>query len=406
MNWRKWLSDNKERAHRETKSLPSLATIAFVFFRLGCTAFGGPASHIALMEEELVRKRNWLSREDYLDMLGAANLIPGPNSTEMAIHVGYKMGGLPGLAIAGVCFILPAFLMVGTIAALYVQYGKLPATTAVLYGLKPVIIAIVFQALWLLAKSSLKTTILKFTGLFVTALYIVGVNELALIFGCGFAAAIFHFFKSKQPRETKALAVLSAACSSLLAGTYLLTSLTTQTSSYNPASLFFYFLKLGSVLYGSGYVLLAFLRTDLVENYHWITSAQLLDAVAIGQITPGPLFTTATFIGFLLGGPTGATVATIAIFLPAFILVALTAPIIKKMRSSNLAGHFLDAVNVAATALMAGVLLQLCRAALIDLPTLAIAVVSLLAGLLLKVNSLWLMLGGGLIGYFVGQCNH
>ena len=390
----------------EQATRPSLATIATVFLRLGGTAFGGPAAHIALMDEELVRKRNWLSRQDFLDMLGAANLIPGPNSTELAIHVGHKMGGMPGLLIAGICFILPAFLMVSALAWLYIQYGKLPAMTAVLYGLKPVVIAIVFQALWLLAKASLKTTSLKITLPIVAALYLLRVNELVLLFGCGLAASVFHFAKSQPPRELRAMAILTSASSALLTGAYLLAAYTPKAMAYSPAALFFYFFKLGSVLYGSGYVLLAFLRTDLVENYHWITSAQLLDAVAIGQTTPGPLFTTATFVGFLLGGPTGAATATIGIFLPAFLLVAVTAPLIKRMRASALAGHFLDAVNAAAISLMAGVLLQLGRAALIDLPTVVIAVSSAIFLIRFKLNSLWLMLGGAMAGFIVAQGEH
>lgn len=390
----------------EKATRPSLAAIAAVFLRLGSTAFGGPAAHLALMEEELVRKRNWLSRQDFLDMLGAASLIPGPNSTEMAIHVGYKMGGLPGLVIAGICFILPAFLMVSALAWLYLKFDKLPMVTAILYGLKPVVIAIVFQALYLLAKTSLKTTVLKITGLCVAALYLLGMNELVLLFGCGLVAAIFHFAKSPQPREVRTLTILTAACTSLLGGTYLLSAYSLEAASYSPAALFLYFLKLGSVLYGSGYVLLAFLRTDLVENYHWITSAQLLDAVAMGQITPGPLFTTATFVGYLLGGPTGAVTATIGIFLPAFLLVAFTAPLIKRMRASTLAGHFLDAVNAASIALMAGVFLQLGRAALIDLPTVIIASSSAIFLVRFKVNSLWLMLGGAIAGVIFAQGNH
>ncbi|MBP9090919.1 chromate efflux transporter [bacterium] len=390
----------------EKATRPSLATIATVFLRLGSTAFGGPAAHLALMEEELVRKRNWLSRQDFLDMLGAASLIPGPNSTEMAIHVGYKMGGLPGLVIAGICFISPAFLMVSALSWLYLKFDKLPMVTAILYGLKPVIIAIVFQALWLLAKTSLKTLPLNITALFVALLFLLGANELALLFGCGLVAAIFHFAKSPQPREIRVLTILAAACTSILGGTYLLSAYSLEAVSYSPAVLFLYFLKLGSVLYGSGYVLLAFLRTDLVESYHWISSAQLLDAVAVGQITPGPLFTTATFIGFILGGPTGAAVATIGIFLPAFFLVAFTAPLIKRMRASILAGHFLDAVNAASIALMAGVLLQLGRAALVDLPTVIIAASSAIFLIRFKVNSLWLMLGGAIAGFIFAQGRH
>jgi len=378
---------------------PSLLTIAIVFLRLGGTAFGGPAAHIALMEMELVQRRKWLSREDFLDLLGAANLLPGPNSTEMAIQIGYKKGGFAGLAIAGVCFILPAFLMVSAIAALYLRFGKLTTISAVLYGLKPVIIAIVFQALRVLSKTSLKTSQLKVTAVVVFALYLLGVNEIALLFGCGLIATVVHFAKAEGPRETLMLTIVGSVCTALIAFTYFLSSYTPKNLAYSPAALFLYFLKIGSVLYGGGYVLLAFLRSDLVENYHWVTSTQLLDAVAVGQITPGPLFTTATFIGFTLGGPMGAVLATVGIFLPAFVLVALTAPLIKNMRTSALAGKFLDAVNAAAIALMAGVLFQLARDAFIDAPAVLIGVVSGLILVRFKPNSLWLMLGGAITGF-------
>ncbi|MBS1989772.1 MAG: chromate efflux transporter [Cyanobacteria bacterium SZAS LIN-3] len=377
---------------------PSLLNIAAVFLRLGGTAFGGPLAHIAFMQAELVRRRRWLSDEELLDLVGAANLIPGPNSTEVAIHIGYKLCGWPGLVVAGLCFILPAFLLVMPLAALYVQYGKVPLAAAVLYGLKPVILAIVFQALYGLAKTALKTTALKLTALLAVLLYVAGVNELTLLFGIGLVSALRHFCTDKAAREKTAFAVLSAVSVALIGGTYLLSSYTPRDMPYGPGALFLYFLKLGSVLYGSGYVLLAFLRSDLVEHYHWITSAQLLDAVAIGQITPGPLFTSATFIGFILGGPTGALIATIGIFLPAFLLVAVTAPVIKKMRASALAAHFLDSVNATALALMAVVLFQLAHDALIDAVTIAMAVISAFVLVRFKVNSLWLMLAGAVVG--------
>lgn len=382
-------------------SNPTLLTIASVFLRLGSTAFGGPAAHIALMEEELVRRRQWLTHEQFLDLLGAANLIPGPNSTEMAIHIGYKMAGLPGLLVAGIGFILPAFLMVFVLAALYEHYGTIPTATSALYGAKPVIIAIIFQAIWMLSKTSLKTTGLKLTALLVVVLYLLGVNELALLFGCGFTAAIFHFARSKAPRENQILSVIGSISSALIATTYLLASYTPKNLPESLQSLFLYFLKIGSVLYGSGYVLLAFLKTDLVENYHWITPTQLLDAVAIGQLTPGPLFTTATFIGFLVEGPMGAVVATIGIFMPAFFLVAVTAPLIAKMRASALLSQFMDAVNAAALALMAGVVLQLCKNAFVDIPSIFIGILSGIILLRFKVNSVWLIFGGAITGVIV-----
>lgn len=373
-------------------------TIALVFLRLGATALGGPAAHIALMESELVEHKQWLSHQEFVDLLGAASLIPGPNSTEMAIHIGYKKAGLSGLAVAGVCFILPAFLMVFVLSCLYVRYGKLPLTNSLLYGLKPVIIAVVLQTLWLLIKSSADTLGLKLVALLACICDLLGANELTLLFGSGFIAAVLYFVYSKPPRENKALTVLGSISALIICSTCLLASYGPKNIPYSLQVLFLYFLKLGSVLYGGGYVLLAFLRTDLVENYHWISSAQLLDAIAIGQITPGPLFTTATFVGYLLGGPLGAIVATVGIFLPAFILVSLTAPLIAQMRASAIASHFLNAVNAAAVGLMIGVSCQLAQSAFVDALTISIGCISILILLRFKTNSMWLMLGGGLSG--------
>jgi chromate transporter len=376
------------------KECSPLRELAVLFLRLGFTAFGGPAAHIAMMEDEVVRRRGWLSQVEFLDLLGATNLIPGPNSTEMAIHIGYRRGRWRGLLLAGACFILPAAFLVAALAWAYVKYGKLPEAAALLYGIKPVIIAIVFQALWRLGQTALKTRTLVVAAILCSVLNFCGVNELGVLFGAGIIISIFRYFseKGKQGAAVPLLGVavplvpLWAAASS--AGV----------ASFNLSALFFFFLKVGSVLFGSGYVLLAFLRADLVQRWGWLTESQLLDAIAVGQITPGPVFTTATFIGYLLGGGTGAVVATIGIFLPAFVFVAISSPFVPRIRNSPVASAFLDGVNVASLALMGVVTVQLARAALVDWVTGLLAV---LAGVLLvrfKLNSLWLVGIGAVAG--------
>jgi chromate transporter len=391
--------------HEETRHSPgfipvhaSLRELAFLFLKLGTIAFGGPAVHIAMMEDEVVRRRGWLSREQFLDLLGATNLIPGPNSTEMAIHIGYQQQGWVGLLVAGSCFILPATLLVAFIAWAYVQFGTLPEVAGLLYGVKPVVIAVVLQALWGLARTALKTRGLIVTGLVAVALNVLGVHELVVLFGTGVAVLLSRW----SIHQRKRLSVWSMIAG-VTAPTSALTSvpIAVATPTLVPlglGALFLFFLKVGAVLFGSGYVLLAFLRADLVERWHWLTERQLLDAVAVGQITPGPVFTTATFIGYLLAGPVGAVVATVGIFLPAFFFVALSGPLVRRLRRAPLAGAFLDGVNVASLALMAVVSWQLGRAAIVDIPTAALAVVSLLFLLRIRLNSAWLVLGGGLVG--------
>jgi chromate transporter len=373
--------------------------LALLFLKLGTTAFGGPAAHIAMMEEEVVRRRGWLSREQFLDLLGATNLIPGPNSTEMAIHIGYMQQGWAGLLTAGSCFILPAALLVGAIAWAYVQFGTLPEVAGLLYGVKPVIIAVVLQALSGLTRSALKTRSLVVTGLVAVALNILGVHELVVLFGTGVAVLIARW-GIHQKRRLSAWALIAG----VTAPTSALTSvpIAVATPPLVPlglGALFLFFLKVGAVLFGSGYVLLAFLRADLVERWHWLTERQLLDAVAVGQVTPGPVFTTATFIGYLLLGPVGAVVATVGIFLPAFVYVALSGPLVWRLRRAPLAGAFLDGVNVASLALMAVVSWQLGSAAIVDLPTAVLAVGSLILLQRFQLNSAWLVLGGGLVGF-------
>ena len=390
-------SRRREEADGLIRLMTSAATktglleVAGVFLKLGTIAFGGPAAHIAMMEDAVVRRRQWLSREEFLDLLGATNLIPGPNSTELALHIGRRRAGWLGLIVAGVCFILPAALIVTAIAWAYVRYGKLPEANALLYGIKPVIIAIVVQALWSLGRTAVKTNTLAVAGTLAVIAWFLGVNELIVLFGIGFAMIPLKATGSKKPNAAF-LPWLAPSASAVAVAT------SAAAVPFSLNLMFLFFLKVGAVLFGSGYVLLAFLRSDLVERWGWLTESQLLDAIAVGQFTPGPVFTTATFIGFILSGPTGALIATIGIFLPAFFFVALSAPLIPKLRASPAASAFLDGVNVASLALMAVVTWQLGWAALVDWITALLAIVAAVVLLFWRINSAWLVLGGGVVG--------
>jgi chromate transporter len=370
----------------------TVGEVARLALKLGFTAFGGPAAHIAMLRDEVVTRRKWLADAHFLDLLGATNLIPGPNSTEMVIHVGHVRAGWRGLIVGGVCFILPAALIVLALAWAYVEYGTTPTAEWLLYGIKPVIIAVVFQALWGLTKTAVKRAFLAAVGLATLALYLLGFNEIALLIGGGLFVMLVRNFRRLRSSGTAA---------ALLPLTGMTPIWVTSLQVATPVSLgqlFFIFLKIGSVLYGSGYVLLAFLRNDFVTRLGWLTDQQLLDAVAIGQFTPGPVFTTATFIGYVLGSWPGAILATVGIFLPSFVFVALTNPLIPKLRASPWMGAFLDGVNVAALGLMAAVTWELGRVAVIDWLTALLAVVAAVLLLRFKVNSAWLVLGGGLVG--------
>ena len=383
----------------ETTPGRPLRELAWLFLKLGTIAFGGPAAHIAMMENEFVRRRRWLTHEEFLDLLGATNLIPGPNSTEMAIHIGHRRAGMRGLMVAGSCFIFPAMVIVMGCGWAYVRYGRLPQVGAIMYGVKPVIMAVVFQALWGLSKSAIKTKLLGVVAALATVLSYLGANELALLFGAGASVALIRMWQRdgvKAPIRMLALPLpwrpFVAAATPMVAGSVI------TTPPFGLWTLFLFFLKVGSVLYGSGYVLLAFLRSGLVEHFGWLTDAQLLDAIAVGQVTPGPVFTTATFVGYLLGGPPAALIATAGIFLPAFFFVAVSGPLVPRIRRSPAAGAFLDGVNVASLALMAVITFQLTRAALVDGLTVLLAILA--TGLLLrfKLNSIWLVAGGALAG--------
>ncbi len=370
----------------------NLAEVATLFLKLGLTAFGGPAAHIAMMHDETVRRRKWLTDQEFLDLLGATNLIPGPNSTEMAIHVSLLRAGWLGLLVGGACFILPAMLIVTLLAWAYVQVGSTPQAEWVLVGVKPVVIAVIAQALWNLGKKAVKGPLLALVGLGVLILYFLDFNPILLLFAGGLVAMLVAKIGRLGWRGSGVLLMHPRAGLNWLGVSALLAA------PFSLPLLFFTFLKIGAILYGSGYVLLAFLRADFVVRYGWLTDAQLIDAVAIGQLTPGPVFTTATFIGFVLGGIPGALVATAGIFLPSFLFVAISSPLIPRLRQSPWAASALDGVNVASLGLMAAVTWQLGWASLTDLPTVLIALVSL--GLLVRfqVNTTWLIAGGAAVG--------
>jgi chromate transporter len=367
----------------------SLLELALLFLRLGSTAIGGPAVHIAMMEEEVVTRRGWLTRAEFLDFLGATNLIPGPNSTEMAIHVGRVQAGWQGLLVAGVSFILPAALMVGCLAWAYVRYGALPQIAALLYGVKPVVIVVIAQGALRLGRSAVKSAGLAVLGVLAVVAAAVGVDALLVLFAAGALAGMVHL-RSRFRSTHLAAGALGAGGGMAAAGA--------GVAPFSLTLLFLVLLKIGATLFGGGYVLVAFLRSDLVARLGWLTERQLLDAVAVGQVTPGPLFTTATFVGYVLGGVPGAVLATVAIFLPAFVLVAVSGPLVSGLRRSSAAGALLDGINVAALALMIVVSAQLARSAIVDWFTLGLAAVGALLWLRYRVNSAWLVLGAGAAG--------
>jgi chromate transporter len=383
----------------ETPNNHRLKEIAFVFLKLGTTAFGGPAAHIAMMDDEIVKRRKWVSREIFMDLLGASNLIPGPNSTELAIHLGYKRAGWLGLLTAGVCFITPAMLIVWLLAVLYQRYETVPELSYLLYGIKPVIIAIVLQAIWGLGKTSLKSMSTIIAGIGVVICFFIGGNELLLLLLAGVTVMLWNNRNkiTKQPTFSflGPIPWLTVTESSLSA------NIAEKTVSMSLTTLFLTFLKIGSVLYGSGYVLLAFLQSNFVERFGVLSSQQLLDAVAVGQFTPGPVFTTATFIGYIIQGNTGALMATLAIFLPAFVFVALISPWSTKLRKSAWLSAFLDGVNAASFGLMAMVSFQLGKSALLDVWTALIALIALFLLLRFKVNSIWLVIAGAVTGLLI-----
>jgi chromate transporter len=384
--------ETPEGSHLTTVEKGELRELFLLFTKLGFVAFGGPAAHVAMMRQEVVTRRGWMDDQEFLDLNGATNLIPGPNSTELAIHIGRERAGLPGLLVAGTCFIVPATLIVLAFAIAYKAYGSTPAGQSLLYGITPVVVAIVVQALWGLLKTAVKGALTAAVGAGALLLYLfAGVPEIPLLFG----AALLVFAAENARRWWGRVAAMAPL------GIPLGLLATVKAPAMGGIlSIFWSFLKIGSVLFGSGYVLLAFLRSEFVGP-GMLTGRQLLDAVAVGQVTPGPVFTTATFIGYLLGGLPGAVVATIGIFLPAFVFVALTGPFVSTLRSSPVLSSLLDGVNVASLALMAGVTLQLARETVLDPIAALVGVVALVLLLRFNINSAWLVIAGGVVGLAV-----
>ena len=373
------------------KNKGKLLEVAQVFFKMGCIAFGGPAAHIAMMEEEVVNKRKWMSRQHFLDLIGVTNLIPGPNSTEMTMHCGHERAGIPGLFVAGFSFIFPAVVITGFLAWLYVNYGSLPNVEPFVYGIKPAVLAIIAGAVLKLGKKALKGWELGFLGVLVIAASLLGFNEVTVLLIAGVLGTIYFTSKSKLMDSPKSIVPL-----------VLLQISSTAVLKITSVKVFWTFLKVGSVLYGSGYVLFAYLDAELVTA-GWMTQQELMDAIAVGQFTPGPVLSTATFIGYQLTGFWGAVAASLGIFLPSFLFVLMLNPLIPKMRKSKVLGHFLNSVNVAAVAVMVGVLFEMSRVILInDWRAIVIAVMSIgITFGLKKSNAMWTVLGGSLLGYLL-----
>lgn len=375
-------------------SAPVLEVLAF-FVRLGFTSFGGPAAHIALMRAELVSRRKWVTEQEFLDLLGAANLIPGPNSTELAMHLGYRRAGWPGLIAAGAGFIFPAAAIVLAFAWAYVAFGTTPPARALLYGVQPVVIVIVAQALLGLGRAAIKDRLTATLAALAVLGTTLGAGELVVLVLCASAALLWRRWRSGALAGLVLPMKTGLAIPTSLSG---LLGIASGAVPFSQFELFATFLKIGSVLYGSGYVLLAFLQSDFVERLGWLTNQQLLDAVAVGQVTPGPVFTTATFIGYLLGGWAGAGLATLGIFLPAFVFVALSIPLFERARRSPAVAAALDGVTAASLALMAVVAVRLAFEALVDPVTIGLALGCAALLWRTRLNPTWLILGGGLAG--------
>jgi chromate transporter len=369
---------------------PGLIAIAKLFLKLGIIGFGGPAAHIAMMQEEVVTKRKWLTEQHFLDLIGATNLIPGPNSTEMAIHIGQEKAGWKGLILAGLCFILPAVIITGIFAWLYKHYGQLPEVQPFVYGIKPAIIAVILGAIFPLAKKSLKSIELAVVGFIVLIFSLLNFNEIYLMFGAGLLALILESIRNKKPNNTNSFFP------------FVLFQITnTSIFSATNVHLFLIFLKIGAILYGSGYVLFAFLDTELVST-GLLSRQVLIDAIAVGQFTPGPVFSSVTFIGYQLNGLSGAVLSTIGIFLPSFVFVALLNPLVKRMRNSTLFSAFLDAVNVASVAVIISVCFAMGKDTITDWRTISIAALSIIIAFgYKKINSAFIVLGGSLLGYLL-----
>ena len=374
-----------------------LKEIAFLFLKLGLIAFGGPAAHISMLEDEVVRKRKWMSRQHFLDLVGATNLIPGPNSTEMTMHCGHERAGWKGLFVAGTCFIIPAVVLTGLLAYLYVEYGTVPAIEPFLYGIKPAVLAIILSAIYKLGRKALKTWELGLIGVAVVLASLLGLNEITAILAAGLLGILWYgLFRARTYGNPDKRALIP-----LLFTGGVTTALATSISN---TKLFLVFLKVGTVLFGSGYVLVAYLDAELVEKLEWLTRPELLDAIAMGQFTPGPVLSTATFIGYQINGVYGAIAATLGIFLPSFFFVLLLNPVVPKLRKSAWAAAFLDAVNIGAVGIMIGVTIRLGEEILTDWRGWLIALLSIAISFSWKkVSSLYIVLGGALLGYVLNM---
>lgn len=374
----------------------NLREIASVFFRMGAVAFGGPAAHIAMMESEIITKRKWMDRQHFLDLMGATNLIPGPNSTEMTMHCGHERGGTAGLFVAGISFIFPAVIITGFLAWLYGEYGTMPEVEPFIAGIKPTVLAIIAGAIYKLGKKALKSVELGILGILVVAVTILGVNEILALLGAGILWMLYYQIKtgiksdSEDKKVKKGFLPLILLKAPIVAG-----------ANVTTLKIFLSFLKVGAILYGSGYVLFAYLDAELVST-GWLSRQELIDAIAIGQFTPGPVLSTATFIGYQLGGFWGAAAASAGIFLPSFLFVLMLNPLIPKMRQSKVLSQFLNAVNIAAVAIMVSVLFEIGRESLVDWRAIVIAAVSFAVTFgLKKVSVMWVVLGGAILGYLL-----
>ena len=389
--------------NRKNKS--GIVELIKLFLKLGTIAFGGPAAHIAIMEEEVVRRRKWITREHFLDLVGATNLIPGPNSTEMAIHIGYIRAGVPGLIVSGLSFILPAVIITGVLAWMYVRFGAIPEVAPFLVGIKPAVISIILVAVIRLGKTAAKNTQLIIIGTAVGAASLLGISEILALLSGGMSGIILYKMKQSEGRVPSGwILPFLVNLGNIFKSSEAKAAVAVSATGIIGISLWklgLFFLKVGSVLYGSGYVLIAFLEGGLVKDYGWLTQQQLLDAVAVGQFTPGPVLSTATFVGYIVSGVPGALVSTAAIFLPSFIFVLLLNPIIPRLRASKMMSAFLDAVNISAIGLMAAVVVNLAGSTLTDWRTIFIAAGAAIAGIRVKLNAAWLVAGGAVTGWFL-----
>ena len=366
--------------------MTDIKAIAKLFFKLGVIGFGGPAVHIALMQEEIVKKRAWMSEEHFLDLVGATNLIPGPNSTEMTMHIGHERAGWKGLIVAGICFIVPAVIITAFFAWLYQQYGQLPQVQPFIYGVKPAIIAVVVSLMIGLGKKALKSIELGIIGLFAAVAVLAGFNEIYVLFGGGLLGTIVYLIKNSRKTTNSIFP-------------FVLLQISNPDFNLSDFKVFLTFLKIGSILYGSGYVLFAFLDAELVAK-GLLTKQQLVDAIAVGQFTPGPVFSSATFIGWQIGGASGAVAATIGIFLPSFLFVALLNPLIAKLRKSKIMSTFLDTINIVSIAIILSVIVEIGRLTLLDWRTITIAILSFIVTFYFKkLNTAFVIFGGSIIGY-------